>query len=167
MENKKTNLFESIYRGHHAMVFQMCLGFVKGEYDIASDLSQEIFINIWNKLDSFKGASSYKTWIYRITVNTCLQYLRDEKKENILAVSEIQNRLVDESKNIESNSNNKLYSAIGQLNKLDRIIIMMVLEEQDYDMISEILGIKPTNVRVKIHRIKKRLKNILNKIENG
>lgn len=167
MENKKTNLFEPIYRKHHAMVFQMCLGFVKGKYDVANDISQEIFINIWNKLDSFKGASSYKTWIYRITVNTCLQYLRDEKKETTLAISEIQNRLVDELKNTEGNGNNLLYRAIGQLNKLDRIIIIMVLEEQDNDMISEILGIKPANVRVKIHRIKKRLKNILNNLENG
>ena len=58
------------------MVQQMCLGFVKGDYDKATDLSQEVFIKVWTHLETFKGESSYKTWVYRITVNTCLQLIR-------------------------------------------------------------------------------------------
>lgn len=156
--NKKT--FETIYSQHHPMVLQMCLGYTKGDRDTANDLSQEVFISVWKNLDKFRGASSYKTWIYRITVNTCLQYIKKEKASPILN-EDIRPTIADTDETANDDIQ-KLYEAIGQLKKIDRLIIMMVLENQDYDTISEIIGIKPTNVRVKIHRIKKRLKTILN-----
>lgn len=139
----------------------MCLGFMQGDYDKARDLTQEVFIKIWKHLDSFKGLSSYKTWVYRITVNTCLQLIRKEQKNNMLPIDNDHYQLVEESKNDASEASKSLYKAIGQLNEIDRLVIMMVLEGQHYDDISEVLGIEATNVRVKIHRIKKRLKKIL------
>ncbi len=167
MKKNKTELFEEIYHQHHPMVLQMCLGFVKGDSDTASDLLQEIFISVWNNLEKFKGASTYKTWIYRITVNTCLQYIKKEKKERTYPISEIEKQAVVTNNENVSNPNIQIfYNAIGELKKIDRLIIMMVLENQDYDDISEIIGIKPTNVRVKIHRIKKRLEIILKRRKN-
>ncbi|TYC09131.1 sigma-70 family RNA polymerase sigma factor [Bizionia gelidisalsuginis] len=162
MRNSKNEAFETIYRQHHPMVLQMCLGFVRGDKDTASDLSQEIFISVWNNLDKFRGASSYKTWIYRITVNTCLHYVKKDKKVRRLSSSEIENQtsIIDTEKTINDNIP-KLYNAIGQLKRIDRLLIMMVLENQDYDSIAEVIGISPVNVRVKIHRIKKRLEKIL------
>jgi len=168
MKKIKTKLFETIYHQHKPMVLQMCLGFVKGDKDIANDLLQEIFISVWNNLEIFKGASTYKTWIYRITVNTCLQYIKKEKKERTYPITEIESQTsVANNENITNPNIQRLYKAIGQLKKIDRLIIMMVLENQDYDSISEIIGIKPTNVRVKIHRIKKRLETILKNNKNG
>lgn len=61
MIKNKNEPFETIYSQHHLMVLQMCLGFVKGDKDTAKDLSQEIFISVWNNLEKFRGASSYKT----------------------------------------------------------------------------------------------------------
>lgn len=55
----------------------------------------------------------------------------------------------------------KLYQAIGQLSKIDRLIIMMVVEEVEYEEITRVVGIQANNLRVKIHRIKSRLKKIL------
>lgn len=169
MQKNRKELFETIYHQHQPMVLQMCLGFVKGDKDTANDLLQEIFISIWSNLDKFKGASSYKTWIYRITVNTCLQYIKKDNKVNIFPISEIENQLavVDNDENSTNPNIQRLYKAIGQLKKIDRLIIIMVLENQDYDNISEIIGITPTNVRVKIHRIKKRLEIILKNNKNG
>ena len=162
MNGNKNQLFETIYHQHHLMVLQMCLGFVKGDSNLAKDLSQEVFIIIWNNLSKFKGASSYKTWIYRITVNTCLQHVKKYGKERPASASEIEAQLsVAEVGNAVNNAVPELYTAIGQLNELDRLIIMMVLENQDYDSISEVMGINPTNARVKVHRIKKRLETIL------
>ncbi|QKX06672.1 RNA polymerase sigma factor [Aquimarina sp. TRL1] len=162
MRKSKNKSFENIYQQHHPMVLQMCLGFAKGDRDTANDLSQEVFIRVWNNLTSFRGASSYKTWIYRITVNTCLQYVEKEKKAQTLPIPEI----ADRTSGMEAVTNPKismLYNAIGQLKKVDRLIIMMVLENQDYASISEVIGISPANVRVKIHRIKKRLETTLKK----
>ncbi len=162
MSKKNQQLFETIYKQCYPMVLQMCLGFMKGDNDLALDLSQEVFINIWNAFETFKGKSTHKTWVYRITVNTCLQYLRKEKKQKKIALEKIENTLTDNVQDRQQDQNKTLYLAIGQLEDLDRLIIMMVLEEQDYDTISEVLGITPTNVRVKIHRIKKKLKKIVN-----
>ena len=156
------NLFESLHKQYYAMVHQMCLGFVKGDYDVASDLSQEVFIIIWKKLDTFKEASTYKTWIYRITVNKCLEFIRKEKNKKTLPISNFEYELKVENKEEKTEDENELYFAIGQLKELDRLIIMMVLEGQESKDISEVIGINPINTRVKIHRIKKRLKNILN-----
>jgi RNA polymerase sigma factor (sigma-70 family) len=157
-------LFESLHKQYYAMVNQMCLGFVKGDYDVANDLSQEVFIIIWKKLGTFRGASSHKTWIYRITVNKCLEFIRKEKNKKTIPISTFEHELKVVSAEEETNDGNGLYAAIGQLKELDRLIIMMVLEGQDYEDISEVIGINPINTRVKIHRIKKRLKKIL---ENG
>jgi RNA polymerase sigma-70 factor (ECF subfamily) len=156
------NLFESLHKQYYAMVHQMCLGFVKGDYDVASDLSQEVFIIIWKKLDTFKEASTYKTWIYRITVNKCLEFIRKEKNKKTLPISNFEYELKVENKEEKTEDENELYFAIGQLKELDRLIIMMVLEGQESKDISEVIGINPINTRVKIHRIKKRLKKILN-----
>jgi len=167
MKKSRTKLFETIYHQHQPMVLQMCLGFVKGDKDIANDLLQETFISVWDNLNKFKGVSTYKTWIYRITVNTCLQYIKKEKKERAYPISEIEIQIpIANNENITNPNIQRLYKAIGQLKKIDRLIIMMVLENQDYDSISEIIGIKPTNVRVKIHRIKKRLETILKNNKN-
>lgn len=162
MSKKNQLLFEDIYQQCFPMVLQMCLGFMKGDKDLANDLSQEVFINIWKSVDSFKGKSTYKTWVYRITVNTCLQYIRKEKKKNKLSIEKVEHTLMAESQESTNDQNQSLYRAIGKLEELDRLIIMMVLEGQDYENIAHVMGIKPTNVRVKIHRIKKRLKKILN-----
>ena len=159
MTNQVKSVFETIYREHRPMVYQMCMGFMKGDSDLANDLSQEIFVNVWNGLSRFKGESSYKTWIYRITVNTCLQQIRKTKNKQNISLNESYD--VAEPINNTEEKHLQLYKAIGQLPEVDRLIILMVLEEAEYDEIAKAMGINETNLRVKIHRIKKRLKELL------
>lgn len=147
--------FDVIYPQFHPMVKQMCLGYMKGDEDLANDLTQEVFINVWNALPNFKEKSSYKTWIYRITVNTCLNYLRKHKNT---VHSSLDNLSAREENTVEDPNYSSLLTAIGQLEEVDRLIIMMVLDELDYDEIGEVMGISSGNLRVKIHRIKARLK---------
>lgn len=143
------------------MVLQMCRGYMKGHEELAKDLAQEVFINVWNALPGFKGNSTYKTWIYRITVNSCLNYLRNKKEQANIPIETIEQNHTDESQPLESEIA-KLYSAIGLLPEIDRLIIMMVLNEIDYDEIAQVMGLSSGNLRVRIHRIKKNLKNHLN-----
>lgn len=157
--NTDKSLFDSLHQQFQPMVFQMCLGFVKGDEDSAKDLSQDIFINIWNALPKFRGASSYKTWIYRITVNTCLKHISTKNNKNNLSIDQVS--IPQEPENNQQERHDKLYWAIGHLDEIDRLIIMMVLEETSYDEISSVMGISATNLRVKIHRIKKSLKKLL------
>ncbi|MTI21464.1 RNA polymerase sigma factor [Fulvivirga sp. RKSG066] len=160
MSKKQEALFEYLYREFYPMVKQMCLGYAKGDEAIASDLTQEVFINCWRAVESFRGDSGHKTWLYRITVNTCLQYIRKEKKlEQVKTEASGWNETTDHTP--DEVLNKRLYEAIGQLKEIDRLMIMMVLEEQEYDEISEVLGISEVNLRVKIHRVKKRLEKLL------
>jgi RNA polymerase sigma-70 factor (ECF subfamily) len=157
--NPEKSFFETLYNEHHGMVYQMCMGFMKGDSDIANDLSQEIFINIWNALGGFKNESSYKTWIYRITANTCLQQIRKDKNKQRISIREGFD--VAEIVNTAEETHLQLYKAVGELPEVDRLIMMMVLEEVEYGEIASVIGINETNLRVKIHRIKKRLKELL------
>lgn len=155
-------LFETLHTDYYGMVNQMCLGFMKGNDDLAKDLTQETFINTWSSLDKFKGASSHKTWIYRIAVNTCLKYIRDQKFNDQVSIDE-EMQLPDHAASSHEGErpHQTLYNAIGQLGKVDRLIIMMVLDELDYREIAEVVGISEATLRVKIHRIKKNLKKIV------
>lgn len=154
--------FEEIYQRYYPMVFQICFGYFKGVEEIAKDASQEVFIIIWKNLKKFKGESSIKTWIYRITVNTCLGQIKsDTKRKEALQLIELDHP----DENLDD-SISKLYKAIGQLNKTERLIIMMVLEKEKQKTIAEILGIEETNLRVKIHRIKIKLGKIIQTMQD-
>lgn len=162
------SLFENLHKQHQAMVLQMCLGFMKGDEDLAKDLAQDVFINIWNSLSKFKGNSSYKTWVYRITVNTCLLHIRSHKNKQAVTLNEAPvHTVADGTAQAEGQEYRELYAAIGKLADLDRLIIMLVLEDLDYEEISKIIGINAVNLRVKIHRIKKRIRQILEKKEDN
>ena len=150
--------FETVYNQYHQMVMQMCLGFVKGDKDVANDLTQETFINVWNAMTGFRQDSSFKTWIYRITVNTCLQHLRKEKNKTRVPFSYVMN---EPEAQTAAESDNRLYAAIGQLSEIDRLVITMMLDELEYEEIAKVVGINETALRVRIHRIKQRLKKIL------
>ena len=155
------DLFETLHHDYHPMVLQLCLGFMKGDRELAKDLSQDVFINTWGALPKFNHASSHKTWIYRITVNTCLKYIRNKKQQNQLSIEDAHSHLAGESSQPPDTSHQTLYQAIGQLGEVDRLIMMMLLDELDYGEIAMIIGISEGNLRVKIHRIKKQLKKIL------
>ena len=155
------NLFETLHNDFRGMVFQLCLGYMKGDHDSANDLSQEVFINIWAALKNFRNASSYKTWIYRITVNTCLKYIRDKKIPYNELINEEKVFVTEEVDPLRDHHHKLLYEAIGQLKEVDRLIMMLTLEELEYEEISKIIGISEGNLRVRIHRIKKNIKKIL------
>lgn len=153
--------FQTLHSDYHSMVHTLCRGFMKGDSDLAADLTQDVFINIWNALPGYRAEASYKTWIYRITVNTCLLQIRkDKKKVNVPLETAVHTEETDTgSKQVEAEQ--ILYRAIGKLDEVERLIIMMVLDEVEYEEIANIMGITENNLRVKIHRIKTRLKTLI------
>ncbi len=74
-----SNLFHLFIDRYQSMVFRTCMGFLHNKDD-ADDLTQEIFIQAYQSLSSFKGNSSFSTWIYRIAVNASLNKLRKTSK---------------------------------------------------------------------------------------
>ncbi len=155
--NDRETAFTELYRTYRDLVFHLCLGFVKGDTEAAHDLSQEVFINCWQAIDKFRGQASYKTWVYRITVNTCLQHLRRHRKQMRVPLSD----QLPIAAPPPTHSYQPLYQAIGQLGEVDRLVMMLVLDELSYEEIARITGLAPGTLRVRIHRIKKSLKKLL------
>ena len=164
MNEVNESSFKSLHSQYHGMVLTLCRGFMRGDSDLTHDLTQDVFINVWNALPGYRAEASYKTWIYRITVNTCLLQIRKEKNKVNVPLEVAVHKTESNTDNEQIEKELMLYQAIGQLDELERIIIMMVLEEVEYDEIARIIGITENNLRVKIHRTRSKLKTI---IENG
>lgn len=166
MSKENSALFQQLYDQHAGMVRQMCLGYMKGNAAEADDLVQEIFTIVWRKLSSFRGEAQYKTWIYRITVNSCLHQIRKRKKMPLRAIETLPNEPADPGADHKKEEQvQSLYKAIGELEEVDRLLVMLSLEGEKQEAIAEVLGLKPGTVRVRIHRIKKTLSNRLKTTE--
>src|SRR6476660_2492805 len=136
----KEALFKEIFQANSKKIYHLCYGYT-GDDDTANDLMQETFMKVWQNLDKFRNQAMISTWIYRIAVNTCLTYLRSEKRQ---AKDEL-TPLLAETKREEFNEKNEqlslLYKCISKLEESERIIITMVLDELPYPEIAAISGI--------------------------
>lgn len=160
----KEALFKEIFKANSKKIYHLCYGYT-GDDDAANDLMQETFLKVWQNLDKFRNQAMISTWIYRIAVNTCLSWLRVEKRQ---AKDELTENIIETRGEEISEKNEQvalLYKCISKLEENERIIISMVLDELPYAEIAEISGVSEGNLRVKIHRIKHKLTEIYNRYE--
>lgn len=133
------------------------MGYVNGDEALAKDLTQEVFIKVWESLTSFREEASIATWIYRITVNTCLLQLR---KKKYLKGKEVFEKFAESPEDFQPSKENqlkKMYQCINKLPKDSRGIILLELEGLPQKKIAEIMGLSHEAVRVRIHRVKNSL----------
>ena len=149
--------FEEIYASNYSNVIRVCLGYVSGDEVLAKELSQEVFIKVWENLSSFRQEASVSTWIYRITVNTCLLYFRKKKKENTTAITKPIEQTEDEGYIRKESQLEKMYACINKLPQEQKAIILLELEGVPQKEIAEIIGLTHEAIRVRIHRIKNNL----------
>lgn len=131
--------------------------------DERNDLFQEISIQLWKAYKTFKGESKFSTWAYRVALNTAISLYR--KKSNKLNTTPIdfsfyQFKYEDYNEDDELKLK-KMYSAIHQLNDIDKAFVFLYLEDKNHAEIAETLGINEGNVRVKLNRIKTRLTKLI------
>ena len=164
MTNKKAK-FKNIYEQSKDKIYRLCLGFTGNKMD-ADDLFQEVYIKVWNNLESFRAESNINTWIFRIATNTAIVFVSKRTKLNKkINQTEIENVsfINENSENIYSDKKIvKLYQTISNLKEKDRIIISLLLEKNSYSEIAEIIGMNISNVGVRINRIKKNLTKKMN-----
>ncbi len=128
------------------------------------DLVQDIFLQLWRSYDSYKGDSKFSTWLYRVALNTAISSLR--KKKDLVNMATLPDTRSYEVIDIEKEEQTRLlFSAISQLNKIDKALIFLWLEERKYDEISEITGLSKTTVSVRLVRIRKKLEEIIKSME--
>ena len=126
------------------------------------DLFQDICLQLWKSYKGFRNDSQFSTWLYRVALNTAISQFR---KKKVLDTNELIGIYYENSTIDNDNKRNLLYKAIVQLNKIDKALILLWLEEKKYDEIADILGISKSNVSVKLVRIKEKLTGIIKTLQ--
>ncbi|MDE5870161.1 MAG: RNA polymerase sigma factor, partial [Muribaculaceae bacterium] len=126
--------------------------------DDLKDLRQDIMINIWKGLSTYRGDASLSTWVYRVALNTCVSTIRKRTKRPPTVTIDCIGDQPDETENNSKERIETLHRLISTLSPLDKAIITMWLDERSYEEIAEVTGLARNNVAVRINRIKQKLK---------
>lgn len=140
------------------IIYKVCFMYAKDNDDI-NDLYQDVVLNLWKAFRNFRGHSNIGTWIYRIALNTCITGLRKKKNHDYVPL----NQDIDIRDDCEHDDClRQMYQLIHQLDQIDKMYIMLWLDEKSYDEIAEIVGVSRNNVAIRIYRIKEKLKKMSN-----
>ncbi|CAN5449545.1 RNA polymerase sigma factor [soil metagenome] len=146
-------VFEDIYKTHWKRVFRLCMGYVN-DADVAKDIAQETFIIVWQQLPKLRSDVALVSWILKIASNQCLRQIG---KENKFPKTDLLPEIPEAPPPEIEDKVKFLYQCIAELKETDRLIISLELEDVNQSEIAEIMGLTPSNVRVRIHRIKELL----------
>ena len=150
--------FAQVVREHKGTIYTVCYMFSKDEDEVA-DLFQDILINLWKGFSKFRGESNIKTWIYRVSLNTCISSYRKKKRKGETVPLDMNINLFDDSQE-DTKQIRMLQGRISRLGPFDRAIVLLWLENLSYDEIGAIVGITAKNVSVRLFRIKEQLRNM-------
>jgi RNA polymerase sigma-70 factor (ECF subfamily) len=155
------NAAELLFNRHHAYVYRLCAGMLRHPQD-AEDAAQETFLRALNRLDRFKGKSSFRTWLHRIAVTTCLDLLR--RRKNWVSLEEIAEMTAPTS--LRSHDRLEALEALSRIAPREReILILKEMEGLTYAEMADRLGCTIEAVRSRLHRARQRLKRALERGE--
>lgn len=163
----KSEQFEHILDRYSGQVFNLIAHIVPCKED-AEELTQDVFIKVFRLLSTFKEESSFSTWIYRIATNTALSAARKMKHDTLhlddAAYSNIPEEIIDEALDNDSEEQlQRLSDAIEMLRADERALITLYyINEKPIAEVASVLGLTASNVKIKLHRIRKKLYLILN-----
>lgn len=148
--------FRKIVEEHKSSIYSVCFMFAESR-EVADDLFQEVLINLWKGFSGFRGDSGVGTWVYRVSMNTCISYKRKKKiKTEPLDI----NTEIFDNETPPGRQASQLRDRISRLEPFDRAIVLLWLENLPYDEIAAITGLSPNAVGVRLLRIKEKLKNL-------
>jgi len=155
--------FVTLLEENQNIVHKICRLYTNNR-DQHNDLFQEITIQLWRAFPKFRGDSKFSTWMYRVGLNTAITLYRKSKRTvQTQDFDTVMFRISSQEYDDTVEQQLKLmYSAVKELNDIDKALVFLYLEDKSYSEISETLGITEVNARVKMNRVKKKLKKILN-----
>ena len=163
MKKELEHSFVKLLEKHQNIVHKVCRIYTNN-IDAHNDLFQEITIQLWKAYPKFRGDSKFSTWMYRVGLNTAITlYRKNKRRIKTEEFDAFQYKISTEAyDDTEEEQLKLLYKAVHQLNDIDKALIFLYLEDNNYKEISETLGISEVNSRVRMNRIKTKLKTILN-----
>lgn len=163
MNKELEHSFVSQLEENQNIVHKICRLYTN-DNEAHNDLFQEITIQLWRAYPKFRGDSKFSTWMYRVALNTAITLYRKSKRsiktQDYEGVS-FKISAVPYDDTVEQQLK-LMYSAVKDLNDIDKALVFLYLEDKNYKEISETLGITEVNARVKMNRIKGKLRTILN-----
>lgn len=160
--------FEDIYRTYHRRVYSRCLRMTRNVSE-AEDLTQDVFVQLFRKLKTFRGESSFSTWLHRITINAVLMHFRKPvvKVEQTTYDADDQHDLLSGTQTASSSSVVDRISLDEALAKLApgyrAVFILHDVEGYEHSQIGEILGCSVGTSKSQLHKARLRLRTLLRK----
>jgi RNA polymerase sigma-70 factor, ECF subfamily len=165
--NNLQDAFLNIFEQNIGIIIKIARAYTKIIQD-REDLINDIALELWKSFERFKGDSKISTWIYRVALNTSINYSRKYRSTRLVSSSDLKlvnriNWLIEQD---ESSQAETLYDCINELNAMNKAIILLYLDDNSHEEISIITGITKTNVGTRISRIKEQIKNLMIKKQN-
>lgn len=163
MDKELEHQFVKNLEKHQNIAHKICRIYTNDQ-DSHNDLFQEITIQLWKAYPKFRGEAKFSTWMYRVALNTAITLYRKKKRSiKTQDFDTVDFKIKAEEYDDETEQQLKvMYSALQELNDIEKALVFLYLEDKNYRDISETLGITEVNARVKMNRVKTKLKNILN-----
>ena len=156
---KEKEFLEKIEK-HKGIIFKISKMYLENQED-REDLFQEIILQLWKSYQAFEGKSQFSTWLYRVSLNTAITFLKRDKKRTDKNELHENIDIEDEQNTDKELQTEFLYKAVQELNPIEKALIFLFLEGQNHKQISENMGITEVNARVKLNRTKEKLQQII------
>ncbi|MEP6833804.1 MAG: RNA polymerase sigma factor [Gemmatimonas sp.] len=155
--------FERLYRAHMQRVFSVCLRMVT-DGSKAEELTQDVFVRVWQKLPTFRGDAQVSTWLHRVAVNVVLTHRKSDGAGKNRAVSDDEAIELTPSRGAFVGERLDLDAAIAKLPRGARqVFVLHDVEGFTHEEIGEQLGISPGGSKAQLHRARMLLRQALSR----
>lgn len=164
MSNPTETAFLKLVNQHKGILYKASRIYADSVED-REDLQQEILIQLWKSYQNFKGNSEFSTWMYRVAINTAITYLKKEKQRST-SHAEAPTHFEVQQEDYNPTKDRQLeifYSAVQELNSLEKAVIFYFMEGMSHKEIGSNLGLSEGNARVKLNRTKEKIQQIIKK----
>jgi len=145
------NNFKDTYNTYYKVVYRLAYKFL-GNHDNAADITQDVFMHLYNQLKLKRDIYNTKAWLYKVTSNLCITFHNKTKR---ITRPEYEKPVADEADN---DKNIEVVEALKKMNERDRILLTLYSEDISYKKMAEITGIKFTSIGKTLSRALKKLK---------
>ena len=157
-ESERTELFLGVLNARKGIVYKIANSYCRNSR-YRNDLVQEIILQLWKAFPTYDSQFEPGTWMYRIALNVAISFYRKDKKVTGTQLNDELLQFVADDQPDENEANVQLlYKFIGELDELNKALMLLYLDDKSQKQMAEILGISETNVATKIGRIKEKLR---------
>lgn len=166
-QDSQESRFLDLVQRNRGRVERLCRAYARSSADL-DDLRSEVWLQLWRALPSFDGRASEDTWLYRVALNTAMLHGRREGTRRLAhdelereSSAPVSSGAWGEQQLERRQQLERLHQALRRLDPADRAVVALHLEELSYRQIAEVTGLSESNVGVRLHRIRARLKSWL------